>query len=355
MSTSAPTLPTRARPRARGALAVLYAMLLATPLGVMLLLGPSHVDDNNPPARWPTLADPWSLIPHRFEIAFDRTFGGRPSLVAAYHRLFVLTLGAPSMAAGVDRGAPIRHVLVGTGGELFYSRDGIEPHRAATPWPPAVRDAWRAELRRRAAWFATHGVRYLVVIAPDKQSLYDEALPSWARRVGSPWLDVLYRDLAQDGVAAVDARPALGTGRRTARTYWRTDSHWNAFGACLAAAEVVAQLQRPVPPCAPVSTANNGGGDLAALLGLRHALVDEAASPPHAPTDAPTGHLLLAGDSFAAALSGALARSFASVSQLNTEGLDGAAALALRPDVVVDEIVERKLAMPPPRARLSAP
>lgn len=335
------------RPSPTDVLTVAFAAALALPLVVLLATGPSHLDDNNPPARWPTLADPWYAIPRRVDVAFERTFGLRPLLVAAYHRLFVLGLGAPALVPGAGAGAPKRQVLPGAQAELFYVLDGTEPHRAARPWPSELRDAWRTELVARSSWFAKQGVHYLVVIAPDKQSLYDEALPDWARRVGAPWLDALVDDLEDSGVQVVDVRRALAAGKSTARVYLRTDSHWTGFGACLAATEVLARLQRPRPSCAPVTTSRRAGGDLAALLGLRSTLADDAVEPVAAATPAPDGRAVLAGDSFADALAQPLHAGFLVLGRVDSDGLDAVAALRERPDVVIDELVERKLGAAP--------
>lgn len=344
--------------RATMILGWLLGALWSAPLVVMLVFGPSAVEDNQPPPRWPDVSDPMGTLPRRFDVAFDRSFGLRPWLLASYNRVFVLALGAPSLSPSTT--APSRRVLPGADGQLFYALGSTELHRAATPWPPAIRQAWRDEMSRRSAWFRARGVRYVVVVAPDKQTVFDEALPHWAQRVGEPWLDTFLRDLATAGVMAVDVRPSLLAARQIARPYSRTDSHWNDFGACVAASEILAALELAPPTCTPVTTRLAPGGDQAALLGLAGVLDEEAVHPLRAataPLAAPVDALgtdiaVLSGDSFAHALAPYLSRAFASLGRALTDELNGAQVLATSPVVVIDELVERKLARHPPPAEL---
>jgi len=86
-------------------------------------------------------------------------------------------------------------------------------------------------------------------------------------------LDQFYTYMrAHSTVEVVDLRPALFDARRIAPTYFKTDTHWNAFGGFVAGQEIVKKL----PGLEPLSLDSfelkknaEDGGDLAGMLGVK--------------------------------------------------------------------------------------
>jgi hypothetical protein len=121
-------------------------------------------------------------------------------------------------------------------------------HVERATWP-AVQDA----LREVAAWARERDVRYLVVIAPVKYQVSDEAWRDYLRRWGRPDADferdhaqrVLGDWLTREGIAWVDLLDGFREAERAApgSTYFPVDAHWTAAGHRLAAELVRRELR----------------------------------------------------------------------------------------------------------------
>lgn len=340
----------------RNLMAVALLAVLSAPLVLTAALGPEKPSDNLAPARYPDLPrhlGALAIFPLRFEGAFDRTFRGRGALVKAWSRVVFQRLDGAKLNALSK--TPQREVFQGADGELFYGGDrSVESHRAADTAALRVSvEAWAAHLGRHGEALRARGVRHLVVIAPDKQSIYDEQLPRWARNVGTPAVELLAGALRAQGKETLDLREPLRRAARDARVYYRHDSHWNELGACVAAREIQRTLSvEPVVACdAERSSVQTRGGDLALMLGLQDALT-EASPLPAASARATreaeawrgrgTTRARLVGDSFAAALAPYLAAGFAELVDTKRWPADAGEV-----DIVIEEIVERRLAMTP--------
>ncbi len=214
------------------------------------------------------LQQPWRVLPARVEQHFADHLAGRDALVAWHARVKADWLGA----------SPNPKVWLGRGGWLFFNHAAeggfVRPHDPALP---ARLDRWAEALFARRAWLADRGVRYLVVAAPDKQSVYPEFLPRLARRRGPTPLDELLARCRRDPeLCVLDLRDALRSARPAGPLYRLTDSHWTPAGVYTGYAATVRALARWYPALAPlppdsfaVRPDRFAGGDLARLLGLR--------------------------------------------------------------------------------------
>jgi hypothetical protein len=139
--------------------------------------------------------------------------------------------------------------LVGRSGWLFYKPGfddmvsrGSRPH--ATNDPVAAVVAWRDAL-------AARGIQLLVVLAPNKESIYPDYLTRRALRrdaMISPQTHDLMDRLKSAGVECVDlfalfaqARASAG-GPGESELYLAQDSHWSPAGVALAARAVAGRL-----------------------------------------------------------------------------------------------------------------
>jgi alginate O-acetyltransferase complex protein AlgJ len=241
-----------------------------------------------------------------------------------------------------------------------------------------------AEFKRRRDWLAQRGIGYVVLVVPDKATIYPEHLPTWVRQVDpTTRLDRLYAALGEyPEIAAPDLRPALHAAKARGRLYFKTDSHWNYAGATVGYAALMQALrtQRPELPMVPAEQPpyqpgeDVYSGDLAQMLGLPRRFAEDDVAPlgkvfANAPArcaqrqDAPppgtpdTGRetyvcarpglrALLLRDSMGIALVPPLVENFARTLALSTRRLDPALVADERPDVVIDELVERALHAP---------
>jgi hypothetical protein len=288
--------------------------------------------------------------------------------------------GGPSAEeeAGEDADTVYPRVIQGDEGWLYLGEDVAKLCR-----PQRTLDDTMAQLDRLARAVESSGRRFVLVVAPDKSTIYPDALPeTYAgqecadRRREAFWHAV--REAPPAGF--VDLRGPLEEEQRRSGTpvYRQTDTHWASGGAVVYARELGRALD---PVLAETSEVVKTGtvrraGDLGPMVGRR--TVDEwqgrelrrpgvapvgrdALEWPDLPLDAPvtltnssTGaplyqpRSLLLGDSFTNASRPDVGGLFAEVSLLHSEvaaTLPQVTADAMADaDVVIYEIVERTIA-----------
>jgi alginate O-acetyltransferase complex protein AlgJ len=209
-----------------------------------------------------------------FESWWNDSFGFRRSLVVSYSRAL--------LALGVS---PTPSVIVGKSGWFFFAGDeALASYRAVQPFTAAELAAWRRRIETRRDWLAERRIHYLVVIAPNKETIYPEFMPEHLNRVRDVTrLDQLVTYLrAQSSVVIVDPREALRAAKTGGALYFRTDTHWNDAGAWLLYREILTGLRpwypelESTPDTAFVRVIRNGwSGDLATMLGLDGRLSEE--------------------------------------------------------------------------------
>ncbi len=178
----------------------------------------------------------------------------------------------------IFRGNIGKDVLIGRNDWLFYTDDDmVEHYRGVRRFTQQNMLDWQTLLEHRRDWLAQRGIKYIFVVAPDKQSIYSEELPDWLNKVlPDTKLDqFLVYMRAHSAVDVLDLRPALRDARRIAPTYLKTDTHWNLFGGFVACQEIVKTLSMQQPGFEPLSLDSfvlgnelAPGGDLVNVLGL---------------------------------------------------------------------------------------
>jgi hypothetical protein len=327
-------------------------------------------------APWPGLAFARGF-PQAFEQALADRFGGRETLLEFHNRARIRLFGAPASS----------NVMVGRDGWLYFlGEDGTafdRYYRGTLTVSDAQLHAVVAEFRRRSAFLAANGIAYVVTIAPDKSTIYAEHLPSWATQLASRTpLDRLVDAIRADGsLRFVDVRDPLRAAKALERVYFATDSHWNLLGAAVAYRELMREVADALAPrpveIAPVALppyvrgVDIYRGDLARLTGDPQWF----AEPDYAPlgkvlaspqsrcakrTDVeahngferyacdrsglPTA--IVYRDSMAIPLIPLIAENFSRSVYVGSQQLDPAFVLRERPDVVIEEMVERSMLAP---------
>jgi len=201
-----------------------------------------------PAVEWPVSPAEVLSLPRRIEARHADTFGLRDKLLRERGRLHWFGLGRSP--------API--VDLGGDGWTYTTIDASrEAWRGTMPLVDSELACWVDGLARRRDWLARLGVRYLFVVAPNKESIYPEHLPaSWKKISPSAptRLDQLLAALrAQpEVVEAPDLRPALLAARVDDQPgdelYTRLGTHWNGRGSIVAAEAILAQLQADAAP-----------------------------------------------------------------------------------------------------------
>jgi len=348
--------------------------------------------------RMPTRLDAWAKWPRRFERYYDDHLGFRGLMIRGYHLVRTAGLqvspsghlGLPPDLWSVFGVVEAPRVLLGKDGWLYFSGANnaiLSDYRGVAPFTEDDLRAWQTALEQRSRWLADHGIAYLFVVAPDKQSIYPENMPDAVRRVSATTrLDQLLEHLAtHSNVPFVDLRPALRAAKIEGPVYEKTGSHWNGYGAFIAYREILTGLQARHPELDPtpfeafeVSNRSRAGIDLARMISLTRIYREEAdvrltprfesrarrvteglhpqdvEFPKHARPFAmenPDAQLraVVFRDSFATALVPFLAEDFARIAfywprpRKQQIPLDPALIATEKPDIFIDEWVERSL------------
>jgi hypothetical protein len=274
-------------------------------------------------------------------------------------------------------------VLMGKGDWLFFS-DGrmADDISGMRPFREAQLEAWRTLLTGRRDWLRARGIRYLFVIPPDKQSIYPEHLPDWLlSRAGPPRrIDQFLAYMRErSDVPILDLRETLIEAKKAGEIYLHTDTHWNERGALAASRRIVRELNALGIAATAVDAASfqeapvsGPGGDLALMLGQENFLPENNAplltplpslprmetrmdadiipkkwipgtEPRVSENPGATGKVVLFRDSYATAMMKFLGHSFGRTVYVWQQNWDKGFIERERPDVVIDEMLERFL------------
>lgn len=377
----------RLRVRSDTILVIVFLIAICLPAADVLLdLDPTRLSEKRrlappPPVR---LSQPLEVsYTAAFESWWNDSFGFRRSLVVGYSRAL--------LALGVS---PTPSVILGRSGWLFFAGDeALASYRAVQPFTEAELAAWQHRIETRRDWLAERGIHYLVVIAPNKETIYPEFMPGHLNRVRPVTrLDQLVTYLrSHSSVAIVDPRDVLRAAKAEGIVYLRTDTHWNDVGAWLLHREILMGLRQwypqlePTPAAAFVPNIRTGwSGDLATMLGLdgrlsedklelapRNGRAARGADPGPRPEDpqrnlsaaergtASLPRAVMFHDSFGLSLQPFVAESFSRIVFSSgptnwRRNFDAALVERERPAVVIQEIAER-FAVGPTGLRAAAP
>ena len=378
---SLPPVPEHAQathPQRDRIVATLFALALAMPLMALTLTWSRTMTlfEKRPMAPWPAIELAISFPP-AFERAFADRFGGRDALIRWHHALLLESFGVSALAT----------VMPGRDGWYYWlGEDGLSldrHYRGVADFPDSYVDATVAELIRRHDWLAARSIAYVVAVVPEKFTIYPEYLPTWVARSAQPSpQDRVVAALANSAVALLDLRTALRAAKAHDRVYYKTDSHWNYLGAMAGYDAIMREVQRALPPnrlpktVAPQRPGYLPGvdffsGDLVGMLGLPGRIREDDIAPIHKIfSDAATRcarrvdsrsvpeietyvcdqpglpRAVVYRDSMAIPLIPMLAENFSRVVFVSSRGFDTELIEREKPDIVIEEMVERTLHAP---------
>lgn len=266
---------------------------------------------------------------------------------------------------------------------LFFRPDG-DPNfiaqRGLDPLTESQLDAWQSLLENRRAYLASRGIPYLLVIPPDKPTIYPEYLPpNYAPVHPVSRLDQLFARLREShsAIEFVDVRPALLSAKGPQLLYHPTDTHWTDWGAFIAYRQIIPHVQKLLPGWRIVPQTREDffvgnpipwPGDLARMMDMPDQYPEieiplERKKPYPVPEELAVRHsvftmnnhapslpnLLLCRDSFAIALVPMLGPNFNRIVYSFHDTMDPALIEQCKPDLVIDEFLERNLFLNPPR------
>ena len=209
---------------------LIFVVIIALPL--IFFSSAPWVDpvENRSAASLPSLPVRFSEVApfiQALENFYGDHFGFRSLLISVRAKLDYFAFGRTSSP----------YVVIGQNNWLFFGGDdSIADFKGKRIFLPTELERWRDALLRKREWLAERGVSYVFVVAPNKQSIYPENMPDYFKRSGSTEIDQLVAYLSKTGDESLllDLRSSLLKAKGTVPLYHVIDVHWNDFGAYLA-------------------------------------------------------------------------------------------------------------------------
>jgi alginate O-acetyltransferase complex protein AlgJ len=291
-----------------------------------------------------------------------------------------------------------KRVIVGKNGWLFLGNDynqTINQYRGIKQLKEKELVNWFSFFENIDAYLANQDIPLYIMIPPDKHRIYPEFLPDHLSIKGiSPYEQILAKN---KNLQIIDLFNTLQKRKEKSEhlLYYKTDSHWNFYGAYLAYQKLIKSFQKSIE-FSPVvledkdfvSSLITSKMDLQVILGtddvfedvlilpqkqlssskllMKASLTDTVwsdllANAPVATVNSPIilnkekkGRAIVIGDSFMVALSPYINNTFSEIHYIHPQSFDcnmfEDLVNELKPDVVLIEFVERELAVMPQNA-----
>jgi len=153
------------------------------------------------------------------------------------------------------RESPNVEVATGRNGWLYF-RGGktLDDYFGFSRFNQQELETWRQLLEKRRDWLAKRGIKYLFTIPPDKHSIYPEYLPDWWVKSDKPGKVDQFMEYmkAHSTVEVLDLRKPLLDAKPLGVIYLKTDTHWNFLGGFIGYQAVVDALSRQIPGLKPL-------------------------------------------------------------------------------------------------------
>ncbi|MEN8752555.1 MAG: hypothetical protein AB1Z18_07250 [Desulfobacterales bacterium] len=195
-------------------------------------------------AELPELRFKWEIMteyPKQYEAYYNDHFGFRQWLIQRYNRYMKRIFGGRYINP---------KVLSGDDGWMFFTVNGLmDSYLGQNRLTESELEILRSNLENKTEWLARKGIRYLFVVAPDKQSIYPEYLPQDIQKhSGKTRFDQLIEHMQQrSSVDVLDLRPLLLQAKIRQQVYYRTDAHWNVDGVVVAYHDIMERVREMFP------------------------------------------------------------------------------------------------------------
>ena len=329
--------------------------------------------ENRPLAAFPIFKSFSYTDIREFKRGFDTYFNDN----LGFRRLFIKWNSL--LKVRILKMSSIESVIIGRDGWLFYNdpKDGINirDFLGEASFSGEQLKTIKTNLEQINERLSKRGMLFLVVIAPNKQTIYPEYLPAkFQNKSGISRIDQLVPYLEQNSkISFLDIRAELSRNKVIYPVYQKTDTHWTSFGTFLVYMAIIEKVSArfsnvPVLSMRDISIEKNttyGRGDLAGMLclpglfeehvidvrprdGFKARDLSESYSHKFSEsiefrevTGIKAPRLLIFGDSFALELVKFLSESFSRTVFFRTRIIDYDVIDKERPDVVIFEICER--------------
>lgn len=215
-----------------------------------------------------------NYLPGRLEKYFNQNFRLRDWLVHVNYWFRLNVAGEKDF----------HDVLLGNDGWLYYSGERNLDYYQHTPLLSQSQITMMMDqLTETQKDLTKKNIKFLIVVAPNKETIYPEYLPAEIQQSGDvSILDQILKANKIYRLPIVDLRPALLEAKKDTQVYYRTDTHWNPEGAFAAYQEIADELQKMFPAISSYpmkefrKTPEKISGDLAVMLTMKTELAEES-------------------------------------------------------------------------------
>jgi len=202
---------------------------------------PNHVPD------FPNSPETIRAYPRQLNAYFNDYFGFRSWLVSK-NNLLRLKLGT----------SPSERVIRGKEGWLFYTgEDMVDQYRGIKRYTSSELNRWVIAMEERKTWLAQKKIPFIIVVPPNKMTIYPEYLPDWISRTASvTQLDQLVSAVKDSQLDFIDLRSPIMEAKKRSGVYYMTDSHWNHHGGFAGYMEIMKRVKKYFPDLVTVSMAD---------------------------------------------------------------------------------------------------
>jgi alginate O-acetyltransferase complex protein AlgJ len=144
----------------------------------------------------------------------------------------------------------VGNALVSKGDWLIVTNENnLEDYQNTIPFTPEELYQIQQRIDGATQYLKEKGITLLIVVPPAKSTIYPDRLPVEIQKIGkqSRLEQVLEYQRLHGSVQLLDLRPALQNARKDHDVYYRTDSHWNPYGAYTAYVEIIQALGKDFP------------------------------------------------------------------------------------------------------------
>ncbi len=146
------------------------------------------------------------------------------------------------------------NAIIGKEGWLFQTSESvIQDYQNDIPFTEKQLAELQQNLDEIAAIFQKQGTTLLIVVAPNKSSIYPDYMPAELQQMRpQSRFDQVVQYLKQHGQTKIlDLRQELIANRKEQEVYYKTDTHWTEYGAYIAYREILNSLQPAHPELVP--------------------------------------------------------------------------------------------------------
>ena len=170
---------------------------------------------------------------------FEKSFLGHDLLIEDFNTLR-LRLG--------DRVFP--NVIIGKDGWLFYTADrSIDDYQGTNAYHVRELEDYQKRFDALFGQLQQKGILLVMVIAPDKSTIYPEYMPDQIIKIGSKSrLDQFVDYMHKYGkTPVIDLRLDLIEASKTEQMYYKTDTHWDPNAQYIAYKNIISVLSQHYP------------------------------------------------------------------------------------------------------------